>query len=395
MQKVDAMKCDFSLRVTIIVVLFTAGFAAAGNADPLKPVRKADGRKWRIGYLEGGPYENYQATLRAFITRLAETGWIEIPAFPQVNDNAETRTLWNWLSADIKSDFLEFPADAHWTGEWNGKQRKQNKKNAIERLNAAKDIDLMMAFGTYAGLDLANSLHQVPTMLFSTSDPVRSGIVKSAAESGHAHFHACVDPEKYQRQIRLFHTVAGFKRLGIAFQDTPAGRTYAALDDVRKVAGELNFEVVECAYPIQKAYSEEERKRLLACHRSVAEKCDAFYLTIQTGVTLETLPELLAPFFEHRIPTFSQGRTFEVRHGVLMSLAQQNFRSVAKFHARIFSRILHGENPGGLPQLFEDKQEIAINLETAKKIGFNFPLDILAGAKEIHEHIAKPESKSP
>jgi len=43
--------------------------------------------------------------------------------------------------------------------------------------------------------------------------------------------------------------------------------------------------------------------------------------------------------------------------------------------------------PRSLPQEFIEPQEIAVNLEVAKRIQFRFPLEILAGAKEIYETI--------
>ena len=100
---------------------------------------------------------------------------------------------------------------------------------------------------------------------------------------------------------------------------------------------------------------------------------------------------LLEPFSDYKVATFSQGRTGEVKHGVLMSLARPNYLPTGRFYAKTFIRILQGAKPRDLPQIFQERQEIAINLETARKIGFPFPMDILAGAKEIYERIEPAE----
>jgi ABC-type uncharacterized transport system substrate-binding protein len=215
--------------------------------------------------------------------------------------------------------------------------------------------------------------------------------VKSNEDSGYDHFHAKLDPGRYERQLRLFHEIVEFKKLGVAYQDNLPGRTYAALDDIHSLAKELDFDVLECPYLRQDAYSKEETQLLLACHQSLAPEIDAFYLTLQSGVNKDTLAELLEPFFEFHVPTFAQGRTYEVKSGVLMSMAQPNFYAQAQFHAEIFARILHGESPRSLPMIFEEPQEIAVNLETARRIGFRFPLDILAGAREIYEKIEEAD----
>jgi ABC-type uncharacterized transport system substrate-binding protein len=65
----------------------------------------------------------------------------------------------------------------------------------------------------------------------------------------------------------------------------------------------------------------------------------------------------------------------------------------AKFYTQTFARILHGAKPGDLPQKFESPLNLVVNLESAKKIGFRIPIDILAGAFEIHETIQIPADK--
>ena len=249
----------------------------------------------------------------------------------------------------------------------------------------------MLAFGTWAGLDMANNLHSVPTIVLSASDPIRAGIVKSAEDSGYDHIHARLDPTRYERQVRLFHEVVGFEKLGIAFVNTPEARTYAAIEDIKKVAGELGFEVLECHLPDEISDSRKMDNNMVECYQKLAPHIDAFYITAQVGVNLKNLPRLLAPLFTHKVATFAQRGTNEVKYGVLMSLAKPNFQYFGKFHAETVARILNGAKPRDVPQIFEGHQEIAINLETARRIGFHFPLDILAGAKEIYEQIESVE----
>ena len=374
----------------VVFMLISSSGASELSAADLTPI-KSSGQKWRIAYVEGGAYQDYQATLIAFVKSLMEIGWMKETELPESQDAAETETLWSWLATDMRSDYLTFVDNAYWSAAWDDELRRRQKELVVQRLNVPGDIDLVLAFGTWAGLDLANDLHAVPTMLFSSSDPLRAGIVKSNEDSGYDHFHAKLDPGRYERQLRLFHEIIEFKKLGVAYQDNLPGRTYAALDDIHSLAKELDFDVLECPYLRQDAYSKEETQLLLACHQSLAPEIDAFYLTLQSGVNKDTLAELLEPFFEFHVPTFAQGRTYEVKSGVLMSMAQPNFYAQAQFHAEIFARILHGESPRSLPMIFEEPQEIAVNLEIARRIGFRFPLDVLAGAREIYEKIEEAD----
>jgi len=351
-----------------------------------------NGKKWRIGYYEGGPYSNYQSILKTIVVSLMDSGWIQHAPIPKCQDESETRTLWNFLSIKIQSDYIEFIPDAYWTSKWNDEVRKKIKHDIIKRLKNNKDIDLMLAFGTWAGQDLANNQHNTPTMVISSSDAVNAGIIKSINDSGFDHVHAMVDPNKSERQIRIFYDVVGFKKLGIAYENDKDGRSYAAVDDVQKLSDELGFEMIECQLPIESGIVNEDIE-LVKCYEQLATKIDSMYITDYGGLTKQNITKLLSPLFEYKIPTFAQTRYDLVKNGVLMSAGRSDYNADGKFYSQTMAKIMNGAKPRHLPQKFESPLKIAINLESAKKIGFRFPLDILAGAFKMYETIQKPENE--
>ena len=363
----------------------------AQEAYETKPITN-NGKKWRIGYLEGGPYANYQSILKDMTASLMDSGWIQRAPIPKCQDESETRTLWNFLSTKIQSDYLEFPSDAYWTPEWDDAERERLKLVIINRLNTDKDIDLILAFGTWAGQDLANNQHDTSTMVLSASNAIQSGIIKSIGDSGYDHIHAAIDPEKSERQLRLFHEIVGFKRLGLAYQNNSDGRSYATVEDVQKLSRELDFQVIECQIPAKTGIAHNEAE-LIRCHEQLAPKIDAMYITDYAGLTKKSITKLLSPLFKYKVPMFAQTRYDLVKNGILMGSGRAEFKADAEFYTDTFAKILNGAKPGDLPQKFESPLKIVINLESAKKIGFRFPLDILAGAFEIHETIEKPENE--
>jgi len=347
------------------------------------------GKKWRIGYLEGGPYTNYPDNLRALVAAFSDLGWAKKPAFPPSADASDTKQLWSWLSKNLKSDYIEFVQDAYWSNNWDESLRPKNRKVILERLNRKKDIDLLLAMGTWAGQDLANNDHSVPTIVISTSNPIASKISKSVNDSGYDHLNARVDPTRYERQVRIFYDIFKFKRLGVVLEkDTIEGRSYAAIDDIEKVAKEKGFKVITCNAPFSGVPTEEAQGSVLKCHEELAPKVDAVYITVHRGVSLQKMDKLLAPFMRYKIPTFSQLGTDEVKHGVLMSIARAGFKYVARFHAETIARIFNGAKPRDLEQLFEDPPRIAINLKTAQIIGYDPSVDILGSSDEVFESIA-------
>lgn len=342
-----------------------------------------NGRKWVIGYYEGGPYVNYPANLKAIVDGLVQLGWMERTIKADTKDPTNSKTLWAALS-NSDSAFLRFDPQAYYSANWDETLRALNKTAAIKSLQR-KQLDLIIAMGTWAGQDLANDEHAVPVMVVSSSDPIKSGIIKSAAYSGFAHVHAKCDPNRYIRQVRLFHDIIGFKRLGVVYENSLVGKSYAALEDIEKVAARHGFQTVTCEAPWSGVTQQESTRNLVACHKKLAPKIDALYLSVHKGVDAKHMDEILAPLVAHHIPTWSQRGPQEVRNGALLSIARGGFGPVGEYHATIMAKIFNGANPGDLNQIFEDPRFIAINLNTAKAIGFKPPKGLMMVADEIFE----------
>ncbi|MCB2141110.1 ABC transporter substrate-binding protein [bacterium] len=345
-----------------------------------------NGKKWRVGYLEGGPFIGYPLTLKALVQGLSELGWVEETQFPAKSDEAATKDLWSWMANHVNSQYIEFAADAYWSNGWdNAILRPKTRMEIIERLNVKKDIDLMIAMGTWAGQDLATDEHSVPTIVVAARNPVLSGIIKSAEDSGHDHVHARLDSTRYERQVRQFHDIFNFKRLGIVFdRGTTAGRNYAGIAQIEKVAAERGIVVVSCDAPSIQVSREVAEQTVIECYQKLAPKVDAVYITTHRGVTLRNLPKILTPINKYNRPSYSQSISLEVRHGVLMSNAEAGFQFVGHFYAQTIAQIFNGANPGDLPQIFEDPNRLAINMKTAKMIGYAPTKEVMQATDEVY-----------
>ncbi len=348
------------------------------------------GEKWRIGYYEGGEYIDYQKFLMETVKGLANLGWLDHIEIPK-QKGEQTAKLWQWLVTNAKSDYLEFVGNAHYSCNWDDNKRQSMVDSIIERLNTKKDIDLMIAMGTWAGKDLANDFHHTPTMVLSASDPLSAGIIKSVEDSGFDHLHAAIDPNRHERQIRVFHEIIGFKKLGVAYEDSVNGRSYAALDVVEKMAADRDFKVVSCYTKSDIADASQAEKSVEKCFHELASKVDAIYVTQQGGITPRSIPNLVAIANQYRIPTFSQSGSEEVKHGFLVSISQAGFKYIGEFHAETFAKVFNGAKPNQLDQLFEEPPKIAINLKSAEIIGFDPPVVLLGAADEIYRTIDPPQ----
>lgn len=377
-------------RYVVLVLLAclsgVGAFAGERNIFSMDPTTN-HGKKWRIAYYEGGPFTDYQQVFTETVHGLMKLGWIQVAELPK-QEGEENKVLWDWLTTKAKSEYLEFPRDAFYSAGWVNKTRQEIVEQLMKRLNEAKDIDLLIAVGTMAGQDFSNNKHKVPTLVLTASDPISAGIIKSVDDSGFDHVHATIDPKRYERQIRIFHEIIGFKKLGIMFENSVNGKAFSAIEVVEKVAKERGFEIVRCYSLDESVDSQQVREEsIIKCLNELVSKVDAIYVTQQSGVNSNTVPKIVQLANKNRVPTFSQSGSAEVKSGLLLSLSQAGFRYVGEFEAQVIAKVLNGAKPNQLPQLFEEPPKIAINLKTAEIIGFNPPILLLGASDEIFNEI--------
>ena len=369
---------------TLVLPVCLAGEAVVSPA-------KNNGARWRVALYQGGDYGDYAKILLATVKGLMAQGWIETCEMPGSNTES-TAKIWSWLSNEVKSEYIEFIKDGFYSAEWDEALRGSLKKELVSRVETRKDIDLILAVGTWAGQDISKARIKVAGIGISISDPIASGIIKSVENSGNDYFTARVDPTRDEQQIRIFHDIVGFKKLGIPYEDSVEGRSYAAINVIERLAGELDFEIVSAftreTNVSSKEIAVESVKNAL---KQLINTSDAIYIPVApNGISSESIAGLVEITNQGRIPTFSQSGSEEVRQGFFMSISQSEFRYVGEFNANTIARIFNGAKPGELNQLFEAPPKIAINLKTAEIIGFDLPVDVLVAADEIYQEIETP-----
>ncbi|MFZ4616804.1 MAG: ABC transporter substrate-binding protein [Rectinemataceae bacterium] len=361
---------------------------AATEEALVKPFAHADGSPFRVAVVQSGDYFAYNDVFESIYNGLTDLGWTG----KVVLSPAEKVTVPMMLAAyQAKGGtYLSFDplgyVDLNWTEET---EAPQALRNLLEgRGNADLVISLGTLAGTFAAKISSEGKLKVPVMVESVSDPLGSKIISSFADSGHELITSSSDPLMYDRQIRFFHKVVGFKKLGLIYTDTETGRAYAALPTVTKASQDLGFSIVPDTEvmedPPNPADIPKAEAAYVAALERLAPKIDAVYLAIQAGLTDASLPAILEVAYRHKLPTFIMEGSNFVWKGTLFGESASLLAIEGLYSARKLSRVLKGEKLRFLPQSNPHMPHIAVNLATARKIGFDVPIDVLLGADDVY-----------
>ena len=353
---------------------------------PAEGLSAAQNKIWRVAYVEAGPFTDYQQVLRGLALGLQRQGLIENGDVPIPLQSEEAASMWDWLARNAGGTRIQFLKDGFYSANWDAAEGKSQRGALLERIIQKKDVDLLLVFGTSAGQDMAAADMDVPAIMLSVTNAVEAGIIPSVEDSGKDNIVAPIEPERFKQQVLLFHDIFRFKKLGIVYEDTPAGRGSIALGEIESAARELGVELERCNDIFDIDDTLLAAQRLQNCHSRLAEQgVDAVYLTYNRGMQLDRLAEVLSPLSARRIPTFSQTGAAEVAHGALLSISQANLEEEGMFGAEIMAAIMRGALPRSLSPVFESPVSLALNIRMASLVGWNPPLEILAAVDEFYQ----------
>ncbi|MDR2891990.1 MAG: ABC transporter substrate-binding protein [Deltaproteobacteria bacterium] len=383
---------------TALAATASTDFAATAAMASAAPEQPEPGKPWRIAVVASGPYTGAQAILQGFAERLAELGIISNGDVPVPENTESIAPMWQWLAQNAGNGNLVFVPDAFYSPEWDPALRQQVKQNFLERVRSRGDIDCVLAFDTWAGQDIGLADLAIPVLVLDTTDAVSAGIIPSTEDSGRDNLLAVTQSGLYSRQVQIFHELLGFSKLGIVYEDTPAGRGNIALKEIEAAVQETGVELLRCtsAYDLAGDKGAEAAdadadvdavaERLRACHEElVRQGADAIYLTYPQSVDSVYNAYSLEPLLKAGIPTFAQQGSSLVKRGALLSLASRGIdKGEGAFAAEALEKIMNGSLPRYLSQRYESLSSLAVNLHTATIIGWNLPMEILAAVDEIY-----------
>lgn len=376
-------------KIFIYVFILLCSFCISSQSFA-HPLKNSPSPKWRIAYVEGGPYSEYQYTLMAILKGLIQQNIIKKVSLPPVDSFNDSKGLWDWAVQNAKSDIIEFIPDGFYSANWSSEDRLTQKATVLKRIKEKNDIDMLLAFGTFGGSDFATDEHDVPTFVLSVTDYVEAKIIVSPKDSGRDHVHASVETGRYERQLATFYDVFHFKKLGVPFDDSEDGKATIALTQLETAAKKLGFELELCGFNTLES-KDKVVDNLISCLDDLGKRTDAIYMTMNTAMQRDRMTDILEPIINAGLPTFSQLGVDETELGVLMSLSQPSFDNEGLNTVKAMIETINGKLPRECEQEYSGPLGLAINLKMAMLIGWNPPFEILAAVDNIFHEIRNDE----
>ena len=323
---------------------FTLLGSAAMAWPPAARAQQGD-RMRRVGALMAGVRGGvpYQMRLDAFKLALATLGWVD--------------------GRNLRVD-----------ERWNADTSDRLRAAAADLLGLAPDAIFVQGSGALSVVKDAS--RTIPIVFSNVVDPVGQGFVASLARpGGNITGFAQPDFAVATKVLDLFKKIApGITRITLLYDPlNPSWVGYLAELD----AAAASFDVLISSASVHDADEIERAFEALARQPNAG-------LIVHTGAATNAHRGLIiALAARHRLPAFYQHSYF-VSDGGLASIGIDDI-DVARRVAGYVDRIFKGEKPADLPVQQSTDLRFVLNLRTAKALGLDLPLNVLALADEVIE----------
>jgi putative ABC transport system substrate-binding protein len=235
--------------------------------------------------------------------------------------------------------------------------------------------DAILAVGSATVAPLQKETQTLPIVFVNVADPVGAGLVESLSRpGGNTTGFTNFEYSLAAKWVQLLKQIAPTVTRAAVLRDSTAAAGLGQFGAISAAAQSLGVEVV----PIGVADLHEMERRVTTFARTPNGG-----LIVTTGGTGFHRDAIISLALKHHLPSIYPFR-YHARDGGLMSYGPDTHDPVRRAAAYV-DRILKGEKPADLPVQVPTKYELTINLKTAKALGLDVPLTLLARADEVIE----------
>jgi putative tryptophan/tyrosine transport system substrate-binding protein len=323
------------LVVSLLAVSLTAGSNDDSSAAQAVP---------RIGLMHVGT-DHVPTSWPSLKARLEELGW---------TDGRNVELMWRNLEPD--------DAEA---------QARVFVRQGVNVIVAFEDTSISAAQDATAGMS-----DPTPIIFLHPSDPVRDGLVETLSRPDRNLTGVYGARDEVDKQLEIYQLLVPRLHRMLTLVDPEDPRTERLLPGYQAAAAQLRPPL---ELDIRQASTAQHLRRIFRSLRP-GEVDGAFLLSPRlrlnhTALTIRLAKRARLPVQAHRKEWVEQGALFS--YGIDLPL-------IGRAGARYVDSLLRGTSPADLPVEEVSKIELAINLETAARLGIKVPQDMIIRADKVY-----------
>jgi putative ABC transport system substrate-binding protein len=202
-------------------------------------------------------------------------------------------------------------------------------------------------------------------------DPVAEGIIASWGGSEN-NATGISNRVPIRNQLKTLKRIVDFRRLGVLYNpNNPDSRQQ--LQELSRLQSFLKFTMVRI--PISSP------AQTLSPTFRQTDRLDAIYLT-QDPLFERFGDRLLERINQAGLPSLAADMNLVTRKGALVGLVADEYR-IGRMAALSAVKVLNGQSPGSIPSQSLDYFMVALNMQTARRLGVQVPFALLVMADTI------------
>ncbi len=242
-----------------------------------------------------------------------------------------------------------------------------------------RNVDVIVSVGGAATAAAKNATQRIPIVMGYSGDPVAAGVVASMAHpGGNITGLGFLSAELAGKRLELLKAVVPkLSRVAVLSNPSHPGERLdwqETQTGARKLNITLEYVAVRTPDDFDEAFLTITRLKI------TRNRVDGIFV-IPDALTLGQAGRIAEFAIKARLPTMAAWSEY-TKAGALMSYGPI-LREVYRRAAWFVDRIIKGANPAELPIEQPTQVTLAINLNTAKKLGITIPPDVLLQAQEV------------
>ena len=268
---------------------------------------------------------------------------------------------------------VSFPSQHQLQGKWT----KASVKSALNKLLAAKDVDLIITMGLLSCHEACQRRRLTkPVFAPTIVEGTMPDIPRRKGTSGVKNLSYLDSFSSFQRDVQIFRQITPFDELVVLVD----GALWDGIPGINRLAErtERNLGISILTIPIER-----KMKRPLAV---LPKDVQAVFVSPLQQLSLAQYKRLIEALIAKKLPSFSWGGKSDVQLGMLASNSRvQDNSRIARRIALNIQRVLLGEDAGTLKTAFPGEEQLTINMQTARQIGVYPPWSVISDANLVNE----------